>query len=101
MMKSIGVAAAVTLALSIGPAFADQGSGTHPNTLFTEIPGVVAHPPHYTGTPPVIHPNKGIWYYSEDLEQYAFPPRYTHVYGTESRPSTFLVPPDSEAGAGS
>ncbi len=93
-MRSIGCAAVVAFALGTCPAFAR----THANTRFTETPGVVARPPHYTGPVPVIHPDKKVWYYSEDLEQYAFPPHYTHVYGTESRPSTFLFPPDPNAG---
>lgn len=100
MMKSIGLAAALVFALGLGPAFADQGTTTHADTLFTEIPGVVPHPPHYSGTPVVGHPRK-VWYYSEDLEQYAFPPHYTHVYVTEARPGTWLFPPNADAGAGS
>lgn len=91
---SIGLAAAVVLAVGIAPAFADQGQSTAPNMRFTEIPGVVAHSSHYTGPARISPASKGTWYYSEDLEQYAFPPHYnTHLYGTESSPGTWLFPP--------
>ncbi len=101
MMKSIGLAAAAALILGIGPALADQRQGTHPNTQFAQNPGVVAHPPRYEGPAHVSKPDKGVWYYSEDLEQYAFPPHYTHVYGTRVSRSTSLFPPDPNQGAGS
>jgi hypothetical protein len=38
------LAGSAALGLGIGPAFADSGQGTLPNTFFTELPGVVAKP---------------------------------------------------------
>ena len=44
-MKTIFLATAAVLALGASSAFADGGEGTEPNTLFTELPGVVAQAP--------------------------------------------------------
>ncbi len=102
MTERIFLAAATMLILGIGPAFADQGQAMHPNTWFADIPGELAHSARHTGPLPVVsHPNKHEWYYSEDLEQYAFAPRYTHLYFTQSNPGTWLFPPDPNQGAGS
>lgn len=41
-MKTMMLASAAVLALGVGSAFAGEGEGPLPNTLFTEIPGVIA-----------------------------------------------------------
>ncbi len=44
-MKTMILASAAVLALGTGSAFADQGDGPAANTVFTQIPGVVAQAP--------------------------------------------------------
>ena len=61
---------------SIGSAYAGEGEGTHANTLFTEIPGVVAQAPVRNVTPSqngqAIHVygvhshGQGIWLFAPD-----------------------------------
>ncbi len=88
-MMKIALAAAAVFTLGTSSAFAIQGAhspyetGSVPASnaikriwYYAQDPEQYAHPPRYTGPPPVSHPNK-VWYYSEDPEQYAHPPRYT------------------------
>src|SRR4051794_26784351 len=44
-MKTMLLAAAAVLGLGVGAAFANDGDGPIPNTLFTELPGVIAQDP--------------------------------------------------------
>jgi hypothetical protein len=44
-MKTMILAAAAMLSIGIGSAFAASEGGTHANTFFTELPGVMAHAP--------------------------------------------------------
>jgi hypothetical protein len=44
-MKTMLIAAAAMLSIGIGSAFAASEGGTHANTFFTELPGVMAHAP--------------------------------------------------------
>jgi hypothetical protein len=73
--------AALSLA-SIGSASAGEGEGTHANTLFTEIPGVVAQAP-VRNVPPAASQNG----------------QAIHVYGIHSRgQGTWLFAPDQTGG---
>ena len=100
MVKSIVLAAAAVLTLSIGSAFANEGQGALPNTRFTEIPGVLTRPPRYLHAVPVSKADKSVWYYAQDLEQYTFPPHYTHLYGARVSGGTWLFPADPNQGDG-
>jgi hypothetical protein len=77
-------ATAAVLALGAGSAFAGEGEGTHPNTLFTQIPGVLAQAPvqqampsavarNQTGDAPVAafvtNSNKGTWLFAPNPNQ--------------------------------
>jgi hypothetical protein len=65
---------------SIGSAYAGEGEGTHANTLFTEIPGVVAQAP-VRNVPPAQNGQA------------------IHVYGVHSRgQGTWLFTPDQTGG---
>ena len=65
---------------SIGSAYAGEGEGTHANTLFTEIPGVVAQAP-VRNVPPAQNGQA------------------IHVYGVHSRgQGTWLFSPDQTGG---
>jgi hypothetical protein len=44
-MKTMILATAAVLSLGVGSAFAGDGEGQVPNTLFTELPGVIAQAP--------------------------------------------------------
>jgi hypothetical protein len=44
-MKTMFLAAAAALVFSVGSAYADGGEGPVPNTVFTELPNVVAQAP--------------------------------------------------------
>jgi hypothetical protein len=45
MKTMLLAAAAMMLSIGIGSAFAASEGGTHANTFFTELPGVMAHAP--------------------------------------------------------
>jgi hypothetical protein len=56
MKTALLVAIAILGVVGIGSAYAgDGGGGSAPNTFFTELPGVIAHPPgqvpDYAGLP--------------------------------------------------
>jgi hypothetical protein len=86
-MKTIILATAAVLALGAGSAFAGEGDGTQPNSLFTELPGVLAQAPvqqvpsAYARTQP-----SGA---------------ATSTFVTNSHSGTWLFPPDGNAGANS
>jgi hypothetical protein len=87
-MKTIILATAAVLALGAGSAFAGEGEGTQPNSLFTELPGVLAQAPvqqqapsAYAHTPPSGAP--------------------TSTFVTNSHSGTWLFPPDANAGSNS
>ena len=87
-MRTTIFAAAAVLALGAGSALADQGEGTHANTLFTELPGVVAQTP-------VQQPVPGAVAHS----QTSGGPIATFV--TNSNHGTWVFPPNPNQGANS
>ena len=77
--------AALSIA-SIGPAFADGGDGGQAaNTLFTELPGVVAQAP-VQNAPAVGIAQNG---------------QSTHAYLSNSQHGTWLFPPNPNQGGNS
>jgi hypothetical protein len=81
-MKTLILAAAVTVALGVGAAFAGEGDGTSVTTLFTSIPG---QQPSLTVPGRVTGPNK-----NADA---------AHAYVTNSNRGTWLFPP-AQGGSG-
>ena len=57
-MKTMILATAAVLALGAASAFAGEGEGTHPNTLFTELPGVLAQAPVQQPVPSAVARNQ-------------------------------------------
>ncbi len=88
-MKTIFLATAAVLALGAGSAFADGGEGTQANTLFTELPGVVAQAPVQQQAPSA---------YAHAQPSGA---PQTSTFVTNSHGGTWLFPPDGNAGANS
>jgi hypothetical protein len=80
-MKTMMFAAAA-LTLSMGAAFASEG-GAKPNTLFTEIPGVIAQSP-VQNAPSVATAQSG---------------QPMQVYATQSSHGTWLFAPQDGGGA--
>ena len=77
--------AALSIA-SIGPAFADSGDGgQQANTLFTELPGVIAQAP-VQNAPAVATAQSGA---------------AVQAYVTGSQHGTWLFPPNQNGGANS
>jgi len=76
--------AAISIA-SIGSAYADGGVGATANTLFTEIPGVIAQAP-VQNAPPVAAAQNG---------------HAVHAYVTRSNRGTWLFAPDQNGGSNS
>jgi hypothetical protein len=76
--------AAISIA-SIGSAYADSGDGPTANTLFTEIPGVIAQAP-VQNAPPVATAQNG---------------QTVHAYVTRSNRGTWLFTPDQNGGSNS
>ena len=74
-MKTLMLAAATALSLSAGVAYANEG-GVVANTLFTELPGVVAQAP-VQNAPSVATAQNG----------------QVHVYSTQSIRGTWLFAP--------
>ena len=81
-MKTMMFAAAA-LTLSMGAAFADSEGGQEANTLFTEIPGVVAQAP-VQNAPSVATAQHG---------------QPVQVYATQSSHGTWLFAPQDGGGA--
>jgi hypothetical protein len=81
-------AAAAVLALSASSAFAGEGEGTQANTLFTEIPGVVAQAPVQQTVPSAVARN-----------QTGGAPIASFV--TNSNHGTWVFPPNPNQGANS
>jgi hypothetical protein len=87
-MKTIFLATAAVLALGAGSAFAGEGEGIQPNTVFTELPGVLAQAPvqqqvpsAYARTQPIGAP--------------------TSTFVTNSHSGTWLFLPNGNQGANS
>jgi hypothetical protein len=87
-MRTTIFAAAAVLALGAGSAFAGEGEGTVPNTLFTELPGVVAQAPVQQAVPSAVARN-----------QNSGAPIASFV--TNSHHGTWLFPPNPNQGANS
>jgi hypothetical protein len=81
-MKTMMLAAAA-LTLSMGAAFAESEGGQESNTLFTEIPGVVAQAPAQNA-PMVATAQNG---------------QPVQVYATQSSHGTWLFAPQDGGGA--
>jgi len=84
-MKTIYLAAAAALSIGIGSAYAGEGEGVIPNTLFTELPGVVAQAP-VQNAPLVATAQNG---------------QATRAYVTQSSRGTWLFAPNPNSGANS
>ena len=82
-MKTLILAAATALSLSAGVAYANEG-GVVANTLFTELPGVVAQAP-VQNAPPVATAHNG---------------QAVHAYVSNSSRGTWLFQPDQNDGGG-
>ena len=78
MRTNIAAAAATLLVMGVGSAYADGGS-VHANTQFTEMPGVIAHSPRYTGSVTPSNTGHGVSFMAMG-GQYAFPPGYKPYY---------------------
>jgi len=76
------ILAAAALTLSMGAAFADSEGGAEANTLFTEIPGVVAQAPVQNSA--VVTAQNG---------------QPVQVYATQSNHGTWLFAPQDGGGA--
>jgi hypothetical protein len=85
-MKTMILAAAAVLSFGIGAAYAGDGEGPAANTLFTELPGVLAQAPVQQAPSAVATNQNGA---------------VTHTYVTRSEHGTWLFPPDQNAGANS
>jgi hypothetical protein len=83
-MKTIILATAAVLALGAGSAYAGEGEGTHANTFFTQLPGVVAQPAQQAPSA---------------LAQGQVAGAPTAAFVTSSHGGTWVFPPD-EAGNG-
>ena len=81
-MKTMMFAAAA-LTLSMGAAFAESEGGAKPNTLFTELPGVIAQAP-VQNAPLVATAQNG---------------QPVQVYSTQSSHGTWLFAPQDGGGA--
>jgi hypothetical protein len=79
------LAAAAALSLGVGSAYADSGDGQVPNTLFTEIPGVIAQAPAQNA-PAVATAQNG---------------QAIHAYVANSNSGTWLFQPNQNQGNGS
>ena len=75
-MKTMFLAAAAVLSLGVGSAYANEG-GVVANTLFTELPGVIAQAPVQNAPPVATAQNGG----------------QVHVYSTQSSRGTWLFAP--------
>jgi hypothetical protein len=83
-MKTMILAAAATLALGVGAAYAGDGDGYSATTVFTSLPGVEATVAQSAPGPR-----------AEATNQYGV----THAYVTTSHSGTWLYPPAQDSGA--
>jgi hypothetical protein len=79
-MKTMIVAAAATLSLGIGSAYADSSGGTIANTFFTQLPGVT----------PTLPP--------QNVPAAGMAQGGPHAYVTQSGRGTWLFPPQDGGG---
>jgi len=84
-MKTMFLAAAAALSLSVGAAYAGDGEGPQANTLFTSLPGVIAQAP-VQNAPAVATAQNG---------------QAVHTYVTQSNHGTWLFAPNGNQGANS
>ena len=82
-MKTLFLATAAALSLSMGVAYAGDGDVPQANTLFTELPGVIAQAP--VQNPSVATAQNGA---------------ATHIYGTHLRSQGIWLFPPNQAGGG-
>ena len=87
-MKTVILATAAVLALAAGSALAGEGEGTQPNTVFTELPGVLAQAPVQQQVPTA---------YARTQPRGAA----TSTFVTNSHSGTWLFPPNGNQGANS
>jgi hypothetical protein len=87
-MRTMILATAAVLALGASSAFAGEGEGTQPNTLFTEIPGVLAQAPVQQQVPSAVARN-----------QTSGSP--TAAFVTNSHSGTWIFAPNPNQGANS
>ena len=83
-MKTMIIAAAAALSLSMGVAYADSEGGQVANTQFTELPGVVSQAP-VQDAPAVATAQNG---------------QAVHAYVANSSRGTWLFQPDQNDGGG-
>jgi hypothetical protein len=87
-MKTMILAAAAILSIGMGSgsAFAASEGGTHANTFFTELPGVMAHAPVQTMPNSAVAANQN--------------GAATGAYVTRSASGTWLFPGNASAASG-
>jgi hypothetical protein len=83
-MKTMMLAAAAVFSLGVGAAYADGGDGPTADTLFTELPGVVAQAPVHA--PSAVAANQS--------------GAQIHTYVTQHSKGTWLFAPDMVGGGG-
>ena len=83
-MKTMIIAAAAALSLSMGVAYADSEGGQIANTQFTELPGVVSQAP-VQNAPVVTTAQSG---------------QAVHAYVANSNRGTWLFQPNQNGGGG-
>ena len=93
-MRTMLLAAAAGLSLAASTvAYADGGQGTEPNTLFTELPGVVAQ---------ADVPNASAYAQNRQMQpQQAQNGQGVPVYATQSSRGTWLLQANPNQGANS
>ena len=93
-MRIMLLAAAAGLSLAASTvAYADGGQGTEPNTLFTQLPGVLAQ---------ADVPNASSYAQNRQVQpQQAQNGQGTHVYATQSSRGTWLYQANPNQGANS
>jgi hypothetical protein len=84
-MKTMLLAAAATLAVGVGSAYAGDGGNLIPDTEFTEIPGVLAEP-SVPNVPSGAATQKGL---------------PIQAYATQSNRGTWLFEPNQDQGSNS
>jgi hypothetical protein len=85
-MKTMFLAAAAALSLSVGAAYVGDGDGAVANTYFTSLPGVIAQAPAQNA-PAVATAKNG--------------QQAVHTYATQSSHGTWLFAPNGNQGANS